>query len=824
MLQHHQKIQEATEGELFRLLVENVTDYAIFVIDPEGRVRSWNPGAQRLLRYSENEIIGQPAALFYTPEDIEDGVPQREIDKAREMGRDEDARWHVRKDGSRFWSAATITPLWDEGRNLRGFAKIMRDCTSQKHNDTALKEALAYSKEVVEERREIETHFTSLVKHIKDHAIIAMDPEGHITSANVEAEHILGYTEAEMLGKPFSMIFNPKDVQDGIPGQELRIAKETGRALDERWHFCKGGREFWALGIVTPKYDASGKHTGFSKILRDMTEQKLAGEQLQQAKEEAKSQVRERTAELKSVNEELQQEVAERRCTEQAVRLRDRVIQAVSQGIMITNPNLPDNPIIYASHGFERMTGYRADEVLGRNCRFLQGKETDPEAVTALREAVRAGRECSVEFLNYRKDGTKFWNALFVTPVRDEDQRLTHFVGVQADVTGRRTLEQAFHQSQKMEAFGQLAGGVAHDFNNLLTIISGFSEMVLGRLRPDDPCWAMIQQVHKAGERAAGLTRQLLAFSRQTVLEPKILDLNAIVRDIEKMLQRLIGEDVMLTTVLAPSLYQAKVDPGQIEQVIMNLAVNARDAMPQGGNLTIETGNVDLDQNYAATHPEVKPGRYVMLAMTDTGSGMTPEVQAHIFEPFFTTKEPGKGTGLGLATVYGIVKQSGGSVYLYSEVGRGTTIKVYLPAVKNVVSTGKSLHGVKINATGTEMILLVEDEDAVRSMVHLVLQQLGYTILEARRGAEAIRLCEQHEGKIHLLVTDVVMPEMGGRQLAEHVTQLRPGIKVLYLSGYTDDAVVRHGVLQAEVAFLQKPFTMAALANKVRQVLDEKTQ
>jgi CheY-like chemotaxis protein len=370
-----------------------------------------------------------------------------------------------------------------------------------------------------------------------------------------------------------------------------------------------------------------------------------------------------------------------------------------------------------------------------------------------------------------------------------------------------------------MEAIGQLAGGIAHDFNNLLTIISGYSGLLLNS-RVDPSTKGQLKEIHKAGERAASLTRQLLAFSRKQVLAPKVLDLNATVMDTEKMLRRLIGEDVLLATALDPNLMPVKVDPGQIEQVIINLAVNARDAMRKGGKLTIDTANVELDETFTHLRPDVKPGRYVMLAVSDTGCGMTKEVEARIFEPFFTTKGPGKGTGLGLATVYGIIKQSGGNIYVYSEPDRGTTFKIYLPTVEEQASPDQSVYGMNVAAFGDETILLVEDEDGVREIARLALEAHGYKVLEASRGQEAIRLCTTHQGPIHLLVSDVVMPEMGGREVAERLGALNAGIKMLYLSGYTDDAVVRHGVLEAQAAFLQKPFTPVALATKVREVLD----
>lgn len=370
-----------------------------------------------------------------------------------------------------------------------------------------------------------------------------------------------------------------------------------------------------------------------------------------------------------------------------------------------------------------------------------------------------------------------------------------------------------------MEAFGQLAGGVAHDFNNLLTVITGYSEMLLSGAIPAEKHPDLIREIRKAGNRAASLTRQLLAFSRKQILQPVELSLNAVVVDTEKMLGRLIGEDIDLATALDPDLGSVRADPGQIEQVIMNLVVNARDAMPAGGHLTIETRNVELDQAYSQKHAEARPGEFVMLAVTDSGCGMDMATKAKIFEPFFTTKEVGKGTGLGLATVHGIVKQSGGSIEVYSEVGRGTTFKIYLPRLKGPVSSSKSFPGLFQMPRGTETILLAEDEEGVRAAVCLALESNGYTVLAARNGDEALQLCRQHSDPIHLLITDVVMPQMSGRQLADLVVAQRSRIKVLYLSGYTDDAVVRHGVLEAGMAFLQKPFTPLALARKVREIL-----
>ena len=481
----------------------------------------------------------------------------------------------------------------------------------------------------------------------------------------------------------------------------------------------------------------------------------------------------------------------------------------------------PEGKVVTWNIGAERIKGYRAEEIIGKHFSTFYSAEDvargKPEQ--ELQQAVVQGRY-EDEGWRVRKDGARVFVNVVITPLHSNTGQHIGFAKVTRDVTERKKLEEQFHQAQKMETVGQLAGGVAHDFNNLLTVISGYSEVLLNRLPATDPASGLLQEIHKAGERAAGLTRQLLAFSRKQIIQPKVLDLNALANDVGKMLRHMIGEDVSLTTVLAPRLGRVKADPGQIEQVLMNLAVNARDAMPEGGKLTIETANVDLDQSYAQAHAEVKPGRYVWLAVSDTGCGMTEEVKARIFEPFFTTKEPGKGTGLGLATAYGIVKQSGGYIYVYSEPGHGTTFKIYLPLVEDGVPSGQSHPGSKTMPKGSETILLVEDEDAVRSLTRYTLQMQGYAVLEAKDGEEALRVAEKHQGGFHLLVTDVVMPRMSGWRLAEQLAPTHPGLKVMFLSGYTDDAVVRHGIVEAEVAFLQKPFTPSALAQKVRDVLD----
>jgi len=385
----------------------------------------------------------------------------------------------------------------------------------------------------------------------------------------------------------------------------------------------------------------------------------------------------------------------------------------------------------------------------------------------------------------------------------------------------RRQLEEQYHQAQKMEAIGRLTAGVAHDFNNLLTAINGFAGLIQSELPPDDPLQEMVDTILRSGERAANLVRQLLAFSRKQIIQPQVLNLNMVVAEMDKMLRHVIGEDIYLKTVLTPDLWPVKVDAAQIEQVIVNLAVNTRDAMPTGGQLTIETANVVIDDKYMAGHLGTQPGNYVLLAVSDTGCGMSQEVKARIFEPFFTTKELGRGTGLGLATVFGIVKQSGGDIWVYSEEGIGTTFKIYLPCVEDKIMMPLASPEIRPELPGgSETILLVEDDTGVRELVRQILPKLGYNVLEAKNGQEALQLIAHYAGPIHLLLTDVVMPGLNGKALAEELARTRPELKILFMSGYTDEAIAHHGVLAPGEAFLQKPFSPVILARKMRSVLD----
>ncbi len=664
-------------------------------------------------------------------------------------------------------------PMWDaDHREVRALLGVTRDITEQKRAENALLVSEARARAVI--------NSSPVPMALNDDA-------QRITFLNIAFTRTFGYELADI---PTLADWWPKAYPD--PAYRQWVAEAWQAELTRS---AQTGTAFVAIDVTIRCKDGTDR---FVEANTAMLADTFAGTHLV-----------------------VLHDITDRKGAEAGLMMLHRAIQVVNQGIVITDPNLRDNPIVYVSPGFERMTGYASAEVVGRNCRLLQGKDTDVTEVARIAGAFRGGLSHSGDVLNYRKDGSTFWNELSITPVRDPDGRLVHFVGIQTDVTARRSLEDQLRQAHKMEAVGQLAGGVAHDFNNLLTVINGYGDLLLSELPKGDPHREFVAAISDAGERAARLTRQLLAFSHKTILAPQVLDLREMVENSAMLLRPLIGEDIVLAVISDPAPVRVSIDPGQLDQVIMNLVLNARDAMPNGGNLTVEAKTVELDEEYARLHPDVTLGKYVLMSVSDSGSGMTPEVKARLFEPFFTTKGVGKGTGLGLAVVMGIVKQSGGHVAVYSELDHGTTIKLYFPAVEEQADTTTG-HSDVAAVRGTETVLLVEDEDGIRGLALMVLQSHGYKVLSARDSQEALRLVAKHQGPIQLLLTDVVMPGMGGRELADALQPRYPQMKVLYTSGYNNDAVVRHGIVEAEVAFLQKPYSLKTLASTVRHVLDQK--
>src|SRR5437773_1774151 len=622
--------------------------------------------------------------------------------------------------------------------------------------------------------------FHALVEHSSD-AVALLDETGAITYVSQAATRLLGYGVPELTGTNALGFLHPDDLalterlcrqlldQPGTPIRtELRA-----RHKDGSYHLVEAVAvnrlDDPAVGAVVANW-------------RDITERLRAEQALRNSEQSYRSLVD---------------------------GVRD-VIFALSPGGEVTSLN----------PAFEEMTGFPPADWVGRPFEAFVHPDDVPLALDLFGRVLQGEPRPTIQFRILTRAGT-YRVAEFSATAQRRDGRLTGILGIGRDVTERLGLEQQLRQAQKMEAVGRLAGGIAHDFNNILTAITGHADLLLEDLGHHDPRRADVDEIRRSAERAAGLTRQLLAFSRQQVLQPKVVDLNALVLDMDKLLRRLIGEDVELATVLYPTLGRVTADPGQLEQVIVNLAVNARDAMPQGGKLTLETRNIDLDSSYTLEHSLVKPGPYVQLTVSDSGIGMDEETQAHAFEPFFTTKPRGQGTGLGLAMVYGTVKQSGGFIWVYSEPGHGATFKIYLPRVDAPVEAAAPPVPVERPPRGSETVLLAEDEPAVRTIAQQALERQGYTVLAAPSGADALALAAQHGATIHLLLTDVVMPGMSGRDLADRLTAQRPGIRVLYISGYTDNAIVRHGMLEPGLAYLQKPFRPDALVRKVRDVLDE---
>ncbi len=631
-----------------------------------------------------------------------------------------------------------------------------------------------------EARRQGEERFRALIEHGAD-AVALIAPDGTLLFASHSIERLLGFAPVELVGHPGFERVHPDDAPRLHAALRDTLASPgTPASLELRWRHKDGSwRHIDAVAVDRLAEPAVG---AIVVNFRDVSERRKAEAALRESEERYRTLVE---------------------------GVRD-IIFALS----------PEGTIASLNPAFETITGLRREEWVGQPFERLVHPEDLPLALELLGRVVRGELRPASQFRVRTAKGDYRVGEFSATPQLHEG-RLVGILGIGRDVTERVQLEQQLRQAQKMEAVGRLAGGIAHDFNNILTAITGYADLLLEDLGATDPRRQDADEIHKAADRAAGLTRQLLAFSRQQVLQPTVLEVNKLVSDLEKMLRRLLGEDVELGTRLAPTTGRVKADPGQLEQVIMNLAVNARDAMPNGGKLTLETGNVDLDGAYAADHYPARAGPFVMLAVSDTGIGMSEETQVHMFEPFFTTKEKGKGTGLGLATVYGIIKQSGGFIWVYSEVGHGTTFKLYLPRVEELAERASQPAQAPARAArGTETVLVVEDEAPVRSVARQVLERHGYTVLEAPSAEAALDIVARYSGTIHLLLTDVVMPGLNGRELANRLAGLRPDAKVIFMSGYTDDAVTRHGVLEPGSAYVQKPFTPDAIARKVREVLD----
>ena len=641
------------DGHRLQLLIDAVVDYAIYMIDPEGRVLSWNSGGIRLKGYSADEIIGRHFSEFYTPEDRAAGLPAKALATARESGRFHGEGWRVRKDGTRFWALVVVDAIKDESGALVGFAKVTRDITERQQAQITLLES---------ERR-----YRRLVEAVVDYAIFQLDPAGNVTTWNAGAQRIKGYRPEEIIGRHFSDFYTREDRAAGVPARALALASETGRYEAEGWRVRKDGSKFFASVVIDRILDDVGELVGFAKVTRDITERVEA------------------QAKLKAAQEQLA-------------------------------------------------------------------------------------------------------------------------------------------ASQKLEAIGQLTGGIAHDFNNLLMIVLGNIETAQRHLK-SLPQSANLQRVlgnaMRGARRASALTSRLLAFSRRQTLDPKPLNVNNFLTGSVEFLQRSLGEQVDIQAVGSAGLWMVEVDPNHLESALVNLAINARDAMPNGGKLTIEAANVFADEEYCKQNPELSPGQYVVMCVSDTGLGMSKEILGHAFEPFFTTKELGQGTGLGLSQVYGFVKQSGGHIKIYSEEGQGTTIKIYLPRYTGPAAPEAQEDQGVAEGTQSETILVVEDDPDLRTYLTEILRNLNYEVLAVPHAQSALTILLQAERRVDLLLTDIVMPGINGRELGRRAQEMRPELPILYMTGYSRNAVVHHGRLDEGVELLQKPVSQTEVATRVRELLDK---
>ncbi|UZK70470.1 PAS domain S-box protein [Sphingomonas sp. S1-29] len=749
-------------AETFQLLVDAVTDYAIYMLDPDGSIVTWNTGAERFKGYSANEIIGEHFSRFFSHEDREAGVPAHALATAARERRFEAEGWRIRKDGSRFWAHAILDAIYGEDGSLRGFAKITRDITERKERERAL--------------RDSERRFQLLVGSVEDYAIYMLDLEGRVTTWNAGARRFKGYEADEIIGRHFSTFFLPDDQRGGLPAHILKTAAEQKRFEMEGWRLRKDGATFLAHVIVDAVHDEDGSLIGFAKITRDITEKR----RLEQATYDSALQ-------LKMLVEGV----------------RDYAIYMLDRHGRIASWN----------SGAQTIKGYEEGEVLGQHFSLFYTEEDRERGAPdiALETSLRAGK-FEAEAQRVRKDGSLFWAHVLIDPIYNDAGEHVGFAKITRDISEKKQAEQelrrtqeALLQSQKLQALGELAGGIAHDFNNLMTVMRGSTDFLLKQ--PDLPLEKRnryLSVMLETAERAASLTSQLLAFARRQPLEPEVIDLNVRLDAMGEMLERTLGSLYDLQLDLTPALWPVEIDLTGLEAALLNAVLNARDAMPRGGRITISTTNATREQ-----------GDGVILSIRDTGEGIAPETLKRVFEPFFTTKPTGKGTGLGLSQIHGYAVQSGGSARIESDVGYGTLVELWLPRTEKQRENEYALARDAVLPKGLR-VLLVEDSEHVRYFARQLLEDLGCKVVEASDGEEALRLIEEHE--VDLVFSDIVMPGMSGLELATQIKESRNDLPILLASGYSSKQFIP--INERAFPILRKPYKLENLAAGINQLVN----